>query len=137
MFNHGIIRWVVALGIGILLSLYVFERIADPEPAMQRVREEAVVLGARQILQHYVAPRGPLEIVDPLARNREAGKVYVYPDDGGWEVSGHYRRSARDPWHAFLMSLDQNIKLRSLSVNDANRGLAELASGDNRFSAVQ
>jgi hypothetical protein len=137
MFNHGIIRWVVALGIGVMLSLYAFERISDPEPTVQRAREETVVLGARQILQHYVAPRGPLEISDPLARNRDAGKVYVYPADGGWEVSGHYRRSARDPWHPFLMSLDQNIKLRSLSVNDNNRGMADLASTDSKFSAVE
>ena len=117
---HRIIRPVVAFSVGIVLALYAFERISDPEPARQRAREEAVVISAREILKSYVPAGGEIEIVDPLASNRVAGKVYIYPTDNGWEVSGYYRRNESDRWHPFLMSLNANIDLVSLSVRDAD-----------------
>lgn len=136
MLNHRIIRWVVAFSFGTLVSSYAFLRISDPEPALQRAREEAVVLAARDILKGYVAPRRPLETVDPLATNRKVGKVYVYPSDRGWEVSGHYRRDKQDRWHPFLMSLDDNVELISLAVKDRDPRLTSLSLQDSRFSAV-
>ena len=131
---HRIIRPVIAFSVGIVLALYVFERISDPEPALQRAREEAVVISAREILTSYVAADGEIEIVDPLAPNRVAGKVYIYPTDNGWEVSGYYRRNESDRWHPFLMSLNANIDLVSLSVRDADENLGAAASVDPKFS---
>ncbi len=131
---HRIIRPVVAFSVGIVLALYAFERISDPEPARQRAREEAVVISAREILKSYVPADGEIEIVDPLAPNRVAGKVYIYPTDDGWEVSGYYRRNESDRWHPFLMSLNANIDLVSLSVRDADENLGATADDDPKFS---
>jgi hypothetical protein len=134
MQRHRIIRLVVAFTVGIVLALYTFERISDPEPAMQRAREEAVVMSAREILKQYVRAEGEVEIADPLAPNRIAGKVYIYPAEYGWEVSGYYRRNESDRWHPFLMSLNANIDLVSLSVRDADENLGAAADDDPKFS---
>ncbi len=131
---HRIIRPVVAFSVGVVLALYAFERISDPEPARQRAREEAVVLSAREILKSYVPADGEIEIVDPLAPNRVAGKVYIYPTDNGWEVSGYYRRNESDRWHPFLMLLNANTDLVSLSVRDAHEKLGAAADDDPKFS---
>ncbi len=131
---HRIIRPVIAYSVGIVLALYVFERISDPEPALQRTREEAVVISAREILKSYVPVDGEIDIVDPLAPNRVAGKVYIYPTDDGWEVSGYYRRNESDRWHPFLISLNAKIDLVSLSVRDADENLGAAASVDPKFS---
>jgi hypothetical protein len=77
MQHHRIIRLVIAFAIGIFLALYSFERISDPEPGMQRAREEAVVLSAREILKTYASPDTEIEIVDPLATDRSVGKAYI------------------------------------------------------------
>ncbi len=131
---HRIIRPVVAFSVGIVLALYAFERISDPEPARQRAREEAVVISAREILKSYVPAGGEIEIVDPLAPNRVAGKVYIYPTDNGWEVSGYYRRNESDRWHPFLMSLDTGGELVSLTVRDDDEEVGAIAAGDPKFS---
>jgi hypothetical protein len=137
MNHHRIIRLVVAFAVGIFLALYSFERISDPEPARQRVREEAVVMSARDILKSYVAGEKQIEIVDPLAADRSVGKTYIYPTDNGWEVSGHYRRYASDRWHPFLMALDTNAGLVSLSVRDDDEEIAVAAEADPRFSVAK
>jgi len=131
---HRIIRPVVAFSVGIVLALYAFERISDPEPARQRAWEEAVVISAREILKSYVPADEEIEIVDPVAPNRVAGKVYIYPMDDGWEVSGYYRRNESDRWHPFLMSLNANIDLVSLSVRDADENLGAAADHDPKFA---
>jgi hypothetical protein len=134
--HHRIIRLVIAFAVGILLALYSFERISDPEPARQRAREEAIVMSAREILKSYVPAEGEIEIADPLAPNRIAGKVYIYPAENGWEVSGHYRRNASDRWHPFLMALSENVELVSLSVRDADEKLVAVAEADPKFSVT-
>jgi hypothetical protein len=135
-FDHRVIRWVFAFAIGFALAFYAFQRISDPEPRRQRAREEAVVVAARTLVQNYVLPGGVVETVDPLAPQRKVGKVYVYPTDSGWEVSGYYRRDAADRWHPFLIGLDKDIRLKSLSVRDADEKLAALAAADPKFSVV-
>ncbi len=131
---HRIVRPVVAFSVGIVLALFVFERNSDQEPARQRAREEAVVISAREIMKLYVQADGEIEIADPLAPNRVAGKVYIYPTNNGWEVSGYYRRNESDRWHPFLMSLNANTDLVSLSVRDAHEKLGAAAGDDPKFS---
>lgn len=104
--THRLVRWGVALSVGLALALYSYQRVNDPEPRMQRAQEEAVVMVSRDILQSYVSPTADIEVVDPLSPDRRVGKVFVYPASAGWEVSGHYRRNAADPWHPYLMNLD-------------------------------
>lgn len=136
MINHKIVRPLVALTVGLILALYAYQRVTDPEPGLQRATEEAVVVSAREILQSYVSPGKYLHIVDPVSPNRRVGKVYIYPADGGWEVSGHYRRDEDDPWHPFLMSLSGEAGLNYLAVKDANDRLIGMSSRDPKFSAV-
>ena len=136
MINHKIVRPVVAVTLGLILALYAYQRVVDPEPALQRAREEAVVMTARDILRSYVAPGTNLEIVDPVSPNRKVGKTYIYPAGDGWEVSGHYRRGDADRWHPFLMSLDGGAGLESLAVRDANDRLIGMSSQDLKFSAI-
>jgi hypothetical protein len=133
---HRALRWVLAFTVGVILALYSFERITDPEPRLQRAREEAAVLRAREILQGFVAGGNAIELVDPLQSNRRVGKVYIYPVESGWEVSGHYRRDASDGWHAYLMRLDPQLQLVSLAVRDGDSRLLGLSAEDSRFSAV-
>ena len=133
---HRIFRLVFAFAVGIALAVYAYRWASDPAPAMQKAREEAVVLAAREILTSYVVPGGEIEIVDPLAKNRAVGKVFVFPADDGWEVSGHYRRDEQDRWHPFLMRLDNDAVLLSLAVSDADERLIGLAARDPRLSAT-
>ena len=91
---------------------------------------------ARLHLVSYVLPGGELQLVDPLAPDRKVGKTYIWPVDDGWEVSGFYRRSAQDPWHPFLMSLDASSALTSLAVKDSNERLIGMSAQDPNFSAV-
>jgi hypothetical protein len=126
----------VALAIGLLLALYAYQRVNDPQPRLQRAREEAVVMAARDILQEYVAPAMPIETVDPVAPNSKVGKAYISPAGNGWEVSGHYRRNERDPWHPFLMTLNGDAGLVSLAVRDDDVRLLGMSAKDPKFSAV-
>ena len=132
---HRIISIVIAFALGIFLAFFSYERISDPNRGVERAREEAVVLAARDILRSYIP--GDIEIVDPLAKNRAVGKVYIYPADDGWEVSGHYRRDKSDRWHPFLMALDANAALVMLSVRDDNERLAATATNDARLSVAR
>lgn len=137
MNHHRIISLVIAFAIGVFLALYSYQRISDPEPGMQRAREEAVVLSAREILESNVAFDGDLQIVDPLATDRKVGKSYIYPADGGWEVSGHYRRIGTDDWHPFLMALDTNVQLVSLLVRDDDQQVIEAAKNNPKLSVAE
>lgn len=132
--NHKVIRVVVALAIGIVLALYGYDRVTDPFPHQQRVQEEEVVVQARDILKNIVAPNSALQFVDPMRPDRKIGKVYIYPTDDGWEVSGHYRRGEQDPWHPWLMSVNASMQLQNLSVRDKDPQLVALAAENPRFS---
>jgi hypothetical protein len=131
---HRIVKLTLAFGIGLALSFYAFHRVTDPEPAMQRAGEEAAVLAARDILRSYVGSAPDLRIVDPVLPDRKVGKAYIYPTDSGWQVSGHYRRNDTDPWHPFLMSLNTDHSLATLSVKDSTPNLASKAQADPKFS---
>ena len=133
-FNHRVLRWVVAFAIGVLLAVMAYLRISDPEPRLQRAREEAVVLAGREILRSYVGLGSDGELVDPLAPRRRVGKVYVYPTETGWQVSGYYRRDTADSWHPFLLELDTSVRLVSLSVRDDDSELGARSETDPRFS---
>ncbi len=76
-----------------------------------------------------------LEIVDPLAPQPKVGKVYVYPEDSGWSVSGYYRRNENDSWHSYLMSLDGELGLQTLKLSD--KSLAHRAIEDTSLDVVQ
>ena len=134
---HKAVSLTLALAIGLALAFYAYHRVTDPEPALQRAREEAAVLAARDILRGYLVPAGEAEIVDPVSPRRNVGKSYVYPAPAGWEVSGHYRRSEADHWHPFLMALDHDHRLLELTVRDSPGNFEPGALEDPRLDFRQ
>ncbi len=136
MISHKVVRPLVAVTVGLVLALYSYQRITDPEPGLQRAIEEAIVMVARDILQSYVSPRNLIEIVDAVSPASKVGKSYVYPTDDGWELSGHYRRDENDRWHPYLMLLNGDAGLKSLAVQDGNDRLIGMSAQDPKFSAV-
>lgn len=135
--THKVARLALALGLGLALSFYAYQRVTDPEPAMQRAREEAAVLAARDILRGYVGPASELEIVDPVSPRRTIGKSYIYPAATGWEISGHYRRNDADRWHPFLMSLGPDHNLVGLSVRDSAEQFPSEALQDGKLTVEE
>lgn len=134
--NHKLVSMVMSLVAGIAAALYAYDRATDPMPGLQREQEETVVIRAREILKGYVAPMSDVEVVDSVDPDRKVGKVYIAPIEGGWEVSGHYRRNAEDAWHPWLMSVDTSMELQMLSLQDDDADLLSLASTDPKFDAV-
>jgi len=134
--NHRTIRLVVAFTFGLIVAYGSYQWITNTDRIVQRAEEEAIVFASRDILRSYI-PDEKLEISDAVDRARQAGKVYLYPTDGGWELSGHYRRHDEKRWHAFLMSLDANVSLVSLAVQDTNAELISLAKSDPKFSTSE
>lgn len=130
---HRLTQVLVAVVVGLALTFYAFQLTTDPRSVEQRAEEEAMVQAARGILNRYIASDSPLEIVDPLAPRRAIGKVYIYPADDGFEVSGYYRRHERDGWHPFLIRLDAASRLLQLSVRDPDPALQRLAAEDPRL----
>ena len=137
MINHKVTGLLFAFSVGILLSVYAYRVVTNPEPAQQRAREEAAVMASRAIVADILSAHESLEIVDPLAPDRVVGKTYIYPAADGWDISGHYRRNARDQWHPYLVSLDENLQLRSFSARDAAADLVERAATDPRLTVTR
>ena len=134
--NHRYMKWVVAVGVGLVLALWAFERSTDPEPTRQKIVQEVLVQESRLLLSSYVLPGGQLQLVDPLTPDRKVGKVFIMPVDEGWEVSGHYRRDENDPWHRYLIRMDSRSQLLSLAVKDGHPRLIDMSARDEKFSAV-
>lgn len=134
--NHGVIRLVVALIFGLLVAYGSYQWITNTDRTVRRAEEEAVVFASRDILRSYVTDEG-LQISDAVDRVREAGKVYLYPTENGWELSGHYRRQDEKSWHAYLMSLDDKVSLTSLSVQDTDAELTNRADSDPKFTTSE
>jgi hypothetical protein len=134
-FERWYVKWAIVLTVGVTLAFISYQRITDPQPRLERAKEESVVLEARVVLHSYVMPVGALELVDALAKDHKVGDSYVWPNEAGFEVSGFYRRDSGDHWHPFLMQLDQDSELISLSVGDGNERLLGLSSQDPQFLA--
>lgn len=109
--------YVFGTVVGLAVATFAYRWITDPLPRAERHLEETVVAATREQLADLLEV-GQLELVDPLAPNRKVGKAYVYRHDGGWQVSGHYRRDAADAWHPYLATLDAAYQIIHLKVRD-------------------
>jgi hypothetical protein len=127
--NHRIGRVVFVLLIGLLVASLSYRWITNPEGRVERALQESVVESSRGHLRSSVGIDS-LEIVDPLAPNRKAGKVYIYAEGDGWAVSGYYRRDEDDRWHPFLMTLNADQSLSFLKLKDRDQQLIERATSD-------
>jgi len=116
--NHRVGRSLFALGVGIVVAILAFQWITDPAPRAQRAAEEQAVQASRELLQGAVGV-SDLEIVDPLSPNRKVGKVYIYAEEPGWAISGHYRRDEDDRWHPYLMHVTAGLEMHALKADDA------------------
>ena len=127
--NHRAGSIAFGLAIGLLVAVLSYQWLTDPTNRVARSKEVSVVELSRGILNDTLGIQD-LQIVDALAPQRKVGKVYVYPLENGWDISGYYRRDDDDRWHPFLMALDSELSLRSLRVQDSNDFLAQRAATD-------
>jgi len=127
--NHRIGRIVFVFVIGLLVASFSYRWITNPEGRVERALQESVVEASRGHLRSVVGIDS-LEIVDPLAPNRKAGKVYIYAEGDGWTVSGYYRRDEDDRWHPYLMTLGNDQSLSFLKLQDRDQQLIERAALD-------
>jgi hypothetical protein len=125
--NHRIARSLFALAVGLTVAVVAYQWVTNPQPRAQRAEEEQVVQVARLLLVDKLGAEG-LEIVDPLLPNRKVGKAYVYAEAPGWAVSGYYRRGEADRWHPYLLTMNADLELRRLKVQD--EALADRAATD-------
>jgi hypothetical protein len=127
--NHRIGRIVFVFVIGLLVASFSYRWITNSEGRVERALQESVVEASRGHLRSAVGIDS-LEIVDPLAPNRKAGKVYIYAEGDGWAVSGYYRRGENDRWHPYLMTLNTDQSLSFLKLKDRDQQLIERAASD-------
>ncbi len=126
---------VFAIVVGLAVALFSYRWITNPDSGEARLRQEQVVMHSRGVLEDTVAS-GQLEIVDPLAPNRKVGKVYIYPEGGGWAVSGYYRRDDSDLWHPYLMQLESDLALSRLKLSDQDPALVERGADDPQIEVL-
>ena len=126
---------VFGIVVGLLVALASYQWITDPGRRETRAAQERIVYEARGHLRRKIG-RDDVEIVDPLAPERKVGKVFVYAADGGYEVSGYYRRDASDRWHPFLATLAADGTLTHLKVQDDAAALGARAQVDSTFSVI-
>lgn len=127
--NHNIGRIAFGAIVGLLVAYFSYQWITDPNGREMRALEIRVVTASREELLSKLSS-SKLEIVDPVTPNRKVGKVYVYPEEDGWSVSGYYRRNDDDRWHPYLLSLDASMKLATLKVSDNDEDLSRRATND-------
>jgi hypothetical protein len=127
--NHRVGSVVFGLAVGLAIAVGSYQWVTDPDKRVAHEEQEKVVALSREILKRTIAIQD-LELVDPLAPQRKVGKVYIYPLENGWELSGYYRRDGDDRWHPFLMALSSDLSLLSLKVQDSDPGLAQIAAAN-------
>lgn len=125
--NHRVGSIVFGAVIGLAIAVLTYQWVTDPDKRVKHDEQERVVELSREILKHTLEIHD-LQLVDPLAPQRKVGKVYIYPLENGWEISGYYRRDDDDRWHPYLLGLSVELSLRSLKVRDADSGLAQIAA---------
>jgi hypothetical protein len=125
--NHRIGRVVFALVIGLLVASLSYRWITNTEGREERARQVSVVESSRETLKSAVGIDS-LHIVDPVSPNRKAGKVYIYSEGDAWAVSGYYRRNENDRWHPYLMTLNGDLSLSFLKLQDRDQQLIDRAA---------
>lgn len=135
--NHRIASVVFGVVAGLAVAIWSYQWITQPrEEPRGREDEERVVLAARELLTESLGLDN-VEFIDPLAPKRSIGKVYVYPYEEGWQVSGFYRRDAIDRWHPFLITMAADRTLVQLKVRDPDKALLERARSDTTLEVLR
>jgi len=127
--NHRVGSIFFGLAVGFAIAVWSYQWITDPGKRVEHEEQESVVAMSREILKQTLAIQD-LQMVDALAPQRKVGKVYIYPLENGWELSGYYRRDDDDGWHPYLLALRSDLSLLSLKIQDADPGLAQIAAAN-------
>ena len=107
---------IFALTVGFLAATSVYFSSTSPDITIVREREEAVIQQSEKLFITILQMPNTTQIIHPLNPDRDVGKSYVYPLDGGWQISGFYRRNQNEEWRAWLINLDKSLKLIDLRV---------------------
>lgn len=134
--SHRAVRFAVALALGLALAIGGYQWLTDPRPRQERQLQERVVLAARSQLLAALGAGQSTQVVDPVNTDRKVGKVYIYPGDDGWQVSGYYQWPGETAWYPWLMTLDGELELLSLKVPGADARAARAAATDPRINAT-
>jgi len=134
--NQRVGSIIFGIAVGLIVAGLSFQWIMDSGRREQRAEQENVVAVSRTVLIGKLAI-GDVEFVDPLAPQREVGKVYIFPLANGWEISGYYRRNDDDQWHPYLLTLSATLSLASLKVKDSDAGLSQMAAMDPTLEVLQ
>ena len=127
--NHRVGSIFFGLAIGLAIAVWSYQWVTDPDKRVEYEEQESVVAMSREILKRTLAIQD-LQMVDALAPQRKVGKVYIYPLENGWELSGYYRRDDDDHWHPYLLALGSDLSLLSLRIQDADPGLGQIAAAN-------
>ncbi|GEM_PF-609680 len=127
---------VFGLGVGVLVALFSYRWVTNPDRGAERGIEERAVRAARvQLVTLLGLPS--VEYVDAINPARAVGKTYVYPLASGWEVSGYYRRDDRDAWHPYLATIGEDLGVQALRVGDAAPAIRVRAVTDTRIEVLR
>ena len=107
---------IFALTVGFLAATSVYFSSTSPDITIQRESEEAVIKQSEKLFMTTLQMPNTTQIIHPLNPNRDVGKSYIYPLDGDWQISGFYRRNQNEEWRAWLINLDNSLKLIDLRV---------------------
>ncbi len=107
---------VFAVIIGLTVSYFSYEWAVNPEPRLQRQKEEKIVIKSRRSFLHLLELTEKTRIIDPLNPDRKVGKTYLSPSDSGWQISGYFRRNEDERWRPWLMSLDNELNVIELRL---------------------
>ena len=107
---------IFALTVGFLAATSVYFSSTSPDITIQRESEEAVIKQSEKLFMTILKMPNTTQIIHPLNPDRDVGKSYIYPLDGDWQISGFYRRNQNEEWRAWLINLDNSLKLIDLRV---------------------
>jgi len=128
------VQIVFAIIIGLSLSSIVYFSTISPDSQKQRAIEETVALEAEKLFFILLELPDSSEIISPINENRDVGKTYIYPtDNGGWQVSGYFRRSQLEGWSPWLMNLDERVNVIKLKVQGRKESFSENISSKSNI----
>ena len=133
--NHRVGSIVFGVVVGIALATWSYQWITDTEKRAVREQQENLVLSSRDWISDALALNA-LEFVDPMAPQRKVGKVYIYPMDSGWEISGYYRRDDSDEWHPYLLTIDASGEPVHLKVQDGDSDIVALGNSNQSLEVL-
>ena len=131
------VQIVFAIIVGLSLSSFVYFSTISPDSQKQRAIEETVVLEAEKLFFILLELPDSSEIISPINENRDVGKTYIYPSvNGGWQISGYFRRSQLEGWSPWLMNLDESINVIELKVQGRKESFSENISSKSNITIM-